>query len=438
MPGLSNRAHRLSPQQRRVWLHQSRLGTQFQVQCAVLFEGRINGEVLRGSLLRMIERHEVLRTTFSLQKGERFPVQVVREQGLLSLLEVDSSECDLETTLEQALRDERRNAFDLENGPLARFILHRMADNRHILIITLPSLCADEASLRNIVEEVTRNYRGLLYGEEIYEQAAPYVQFSDWQNSLLEDDDESGGKRFWMAMDPTGSGTLTLPVETPGHGPFEPERLRIDLKTEIDEQIRSTTTGRGFPSDVFLLTCWEVLLCRLSGERGIVVNTLSDGRIYEEMESALGLYAKWLPVRHTFSEPTGFSDALKDIERYFSKASAWQEYFLPEHSRSDGQDADAVERHRQPIAFAYEQWPEPHWVGSLKLSLVSVFACTDPFKLKLVCQSVGDQHWLELHYDHWVYPPEAVERMSRQFVMVVKQALCAPDALIDDLKITVG
>jgi len=417
-------------------MHGHRLAAQFKVQCAVLVEGKVDREALRGSLLRMIERHEVLRTTFSLQANEEFPVQVVREPGSLFLLEVDSREGNLEATLEQALRDEQRKDFDLENGPPARFILHRFADNRHILIITLPSLCADEFSLQNVFGEITRSYRGLLYREEITEQAPPYVQFADWQNRLLEDNDESDGKQFWVDVDPGDRGTATFPFESPSRGPFDPGSIRIDLTAEIDEQMNSTSTSRGFAIDVFLLTCWEALLSRLSGEPEIVVNMLSDGRIYEEMESALGLYAKWLPVRHKFSKRTRFSDALKDIDLSVRKASAWQEYFMPAQGRNHGRDDPSVDSNGPAIAFAYQVWADPQWVGGLRLSLVSEFACTDPFKLKLVCRQFDYHHRLEFHYDPCAYSTEAVEAISRRFVVLVKQALSETDAVVDDLDMT--
>src|SRR5262249_17891631 len=136
MPEEVIRGYRLSPQQRRLWLHQRRLATQFLVQGAVLMEGKTDREGIRRALVRLIERPEVLGTMFNTPAGKDVPLQVVCEHGLLCLREMDSDES--ETNIEQMLRDQRREPFDLEKGPLVRFILHRLVDNRQLLILTLP------------------------------------------------------------------------------------------------------------------------------------------------------------------------------------------------------------------------------------------------------------------------------------------------------------
>src|SRR5262249_39906346 len=97
------RGYRLSPQQRLLWIYQCEHGSQFFAQCALLLEGRLNDEALHASLLRMIERHEVLRTTFNHMPGIKLPVQSIRDRREILLREFNSSGLDVEGSIDEAL-----------------------------------------------------------------------------------------------------------------------------------------------------------------------------------------------------------------------------------------------------------------------------------------------------------------------------------------------
>src|SRR5258708_2127383 len=80
---------RPSPQQKRLWLPQQhtapaapagqlgRGGSAYRAQCAVMIQGRLDIELLDCALRRIIDRHEILRTTFHRHPGIRIPVQVI-------------------------------------------------------------------------------------------------------------------------------------------------------------------------------------------------------------------------------------------------------------------------------------------------------------------------------------------------------------------------
>jgi len=85
--------YRLSPQQRRSWQLQQESHAGCAL-CAVLIEGRLNHEALQEALRVVVDRHEILRTTFLRQPGRRFPLQVIAASGSLSWHEVKRDELD--------------------------------------------------------------------------------------------------------------------------------------------------------------------------------------------------------------------------------------------------------------------------------------------------------------------------------------------------------
>src|SRR5262245_59194173 len=69
-------AHRMSPQQERLWLLQQKdFGGYGQI--AVLIEGPLDHGRLEAAVSGLVRRHEILRTTFRHQPGLKVPLQVV-------------------------------------------------------------------------------------------------------------------------------------------------------------------------------------------------------------------------------------------------------------------------------------------------------------------------------------------------------------------------
>ena len=65
---------RLSPQQKRIWLLQES-EQPYCVSCSVLIEGRLDREALNSAINEVMERHEILRTTYKRLSGMSVPLQ---------------------------------------------------------------------------------------------------------------------------------------------------------------------------------------------------------------------------------------------------------------------------------------------------------------------------------------------------------------------------
>src|ERR1044071_7445895 len=86
-----------SPQQKHLWLlRQADDSLSYRVRASVLIEGVIDVEILKASIAKIIDRHEILRTTFSCLPGLAFPLQVINSKSELSINEFDLSQLDSE------------------------------------------------------------------------------------------------------------------------------------------------------------------------------------------------------------------------------------------------------------------------------------------------------------------------------------------------------
>nr|MBA3468310.1 hypothetical protein [Herpetosiphonaceae bacterium] len=77
---------RLSPQQQHVWSLQSAdANTPYRAQGTILIEGPIDPTRLLAALTDVIERYEILRTTFQYLQGMALPLQMVAEPSALAM-----------------------------------------------------------------------------------------------------------------------------------------------------------------------------------------------------------------------------------------------------------------------------------------------------------------------------------------------------------------
>src|SRR5262249_5686955 len=151
-------------------------GHAYRSQCAVLVEGPLDPARLAESLERVVARHEILRTTFRGLPGMEVPLQVIAGQGALAFRyeHVSASPGDeLDAVAGGDLEGAARERRDPQHGPVLHVRLLGLSADRHVLVATLPALCADGWTLRNLVSEVQRGYAGAaLPGEPLQ-----YTQF---------------------------------------------------------------------------------------------------------------------------------------------------------------------------------------------------------------------------------------------------------------------
>ena len=190
----------LSEQQKQLWLQQGD-GGPFLSQCALHLEGELNPEALREALRAVISRQEILRTSFHSLLGMDVPVQVIAEEATLpDFSETDLDGCDparIETEIERRFEEARQHHFDFKRAPLLRCDLLKLAATSHVLLVSQPALCADSASLAQLVLELSRCYASCMDGGEVPGEVVQYVDFSEWQHELLGSEDGDAQKDYW-------------------------------------------------------------------------------------------------------------------------------------------------------------------------------------------------------------------------------------------------
>ncbi|MFB2982742.1 amino acid adenylation domain-containing protein, partial [Microseira sp. BLCC-F43] len=432
----------LSIQQKRLWLLQQN-SSAYRAQCSVSLEGKLEKDILKKALHQVITCHEILRTVFRRLPGMDMPLQVILERMGLSYQELDMrdlGEREQETKVNAFFRDQGKVYFDFKQGPLVHFHLLVLSNNRHVLTLDMPAICADAWSLNNLIFEISNCYKVCLQGNEIIDERLQYIQFSEWQNEWLEEDEVAAGKEYWNKQQVDKIPHLLLPFEkkyvetsnSVSHR-FQPNCIFLQIKPNLFKEIESIVRNQNTSISAFLLACWQVLLGRLAGISDVVVHTLFDCRSAKDLQESIGLFAKYIPVYTNFEDDIRFSEILEKISNSMDNHDAWQEYFIEEQTQE--REKESINSSLFPIGFDFEQWPGEEYAGGVRFSIEKKYVCTDWFKLKLSCIQANGCLNIEVHYEQTLYEKEQIQRIADELETLLKSAVKAPEKLVSELDI---
>jgi amino acid adenylation domain-containing protein/thioester reductase-like protein len=426
----------LSPQQKRLWLLQQN-SLAYRAQLGVLIEGNLKVGVLKEALQNLVSQHEILRTTFHRLAGMKFPIQVIENPSSIQWQEYDISSFDIQKQkawIEELFREESQRPFNFQQGLLLRFTILTLSTHRHILLVSLPSLCADNSTLNHLVQEISRFYaRGRQ--TELDEAVVQYVQFSAWQNELLAAEDGETGTDYWRKQDISHLLDLKLPFETQPTEilEFKPELITQTVQPCTFRKIETLVQEHGISTSVFLLACWQILLKRLTLQSDIVVGSACDGRSSEELERAIGLFTKYLPVHCHLEDNFSLSQILRQVDESVHEANLGYEYFAWEQTFGSTENINFILS--SLFCFDFEQQKAKFFADNVSFSIYKQYACVDRFKVKLFCIDKGDALLVEFHYDSNLYSLKDIERLAEQFHSLLGTIVSNPKASISELQI---
>jgi len=405
----------LSPQQKNLWSLQQTEDSQYRAFSVIRIEGPLQVQLLESAVNSIVQRHEILRTTLYLAPGIKTPFQVISPAPQFSWQSVDLT--NQEKRIPEYIVHELAQPFDYFQGPLLRVTLIKQSDDRHFLLVLLPALCADSATLANFISELSHAYSATLNEGEPLQ----YADYAEWQLELLDATDEHAltGKDYWRKQ--RAGASFLLPTQRPIIKPqeFVPGSVPFDLKLE---KIEALAQERDTSVATFLFAAWQAFVWRLAGamDSEFALFNLSSGRKLEDLADAMGLYAKYLPiVRRCEDEP--FVSHLRNVHAALAEGAEWQEYLDPSTLRDS-------------VGFDFEDRQTRYDVADLSFTEIDQHVWLIPFKLKLSCERSGATLFAALYYDTQVFDRETIKELAGYFQHFSSNVLEHPERRLSEIE----
>jgi hypothetical protein len=179
--------------------------------------GELDVEALRRALSGVLERHEVLRSTYHLTADGL--MQRVEPPGRLDLTPIDLTSLPPDLAwleLRRCADADARRPFDLAAGPMLRLALYRLAERDHVLLVTMHHICWDGWSTGVITAELGKLYRAFRDGTpaDLDPPAIQYGDYARWQAGWLAAGKGAADAAYWRER-LAGLAPLDLPSDRP-------------------------------------------------------------------------------------------------------------------------------------------------------------------------------------------------------------------------------
>lgn len=422
---------RLSPQQKYLWLlNHKNSNNYYRTQGAFLLEGHLDKERLMNALQMVIQRLEILRTTFYKLPESTLPLQVIGDSYVPFIeqynLQKESKEKQLEQ-IEAIFKNLLQRPLNLEKMPLFKIALVQCSANELTLIIGLPSLLADRFSLRHLIREISICHEQKRE-ENIIDEPFQYVDFSEWQNELLESPETAEGREYWQQQTSSGYFELKMPLTLQKNhefaANFQPGFITLTLEQKDFQLFESLTKKYQITYQDFFLSCFLIFLSRLTHEEEVTVGLGSSNRHHEELAQSIGLMAKYLPMSTPVDSSLNFITFCQQISQKVQELSKCQDYFVPEAEKFVGNGITfETDFHSNKITAQ----------GEIKGTLIREFSCIQPYQLNVFCQQYSQGIDIEFHYNTKSFSSDVIEGWLRNYYTLLMNACAKPTQKIEEL-----
>ncbi|MFC8723521.1 condensation domain-containing protein, partial [Kitasatospora sp. NPDC057198] len=430
--------------QQRLWfLDQLEPGSgEYLVRVALRLSGRLDVVALEGALGGLLERHEVLRSSFREVDGR--PVQVVEPCAVWPLKRVDLRGVgDAAEAEARVLAREGEEPFDLGSAPLVRALLVTRGPLEHTLLLTMHHIVSDGWSFGVLTRELGELYTAWVEGRApvLPELPVQYADFALWQRDYLQGPVLEKQLEFWRSrLD--GLGVLELPTDRPrpavrsGRGAVH----GFTLPAEAVRAMRQACRREGASAFMVLLAAFQLLLAKYSGQNDITVGTPVANRNRAEIEGLIGFFVNTLVLRGDLTGDPTASEFIKRVREQALDAYAHQDLPFEKLVEELHPERDLSRTPLFQVMFTLQNAAAGTWnLPGVDIEEIPTQTTSAKFDLTLTISEDDDDYTAHLIYSTDLFDPATVERLATHYTNLLTHlataTLTAPDTPIGDLPV---
>ena len=416
----------------------------YHITGALTLKGSLDTEALRGSFSALISRHEALRTVFR-DDGEGGAMQVLQAESNFVLHEVDLAHMpkdEREAAKENQVTQLCDVPFDLEQGPLLRVGLLRLAEEEHLLVVVMHHIVSDGWSMQLIIDEFAAGYSSRVTGEDWQPPAMPiqYADYALWQRQWMEAGEKERQLSYWQAELGDEHPILQLPTDHPrrSDGHYHASRHHMVLSEPLVSRLRTQTQAQGATLFMTLLTGFQALLHRYTGQEDIRVGVPIANRHRTETQGVVGFFVNTQVLRNHLNGRQSLAEALEQGKHTALGAQEYQdlpfeqlvEALQPERSLSYTPLFQVMFNHQRQDHGALQTLPR------LELSSWPLEKKEAQFELTLdVVERKNGCLEASFVYAEELFEPATIERLAQHYAAILKALAEMPESALSDVEL---
>ncbi|MEP6930550.1 MAG: amino acid adenylation domain-containing protein, partial [Flavobacterium sp.] len=448
-------SYALSASQKRLWiLSQFEGGSQaYNMSYAVKLKGELDTVLFHKAFRTLIERHEVLRTSFKYDAKTDEVRQFILPIDVINV-EFDTIELHSKSALENEIEIDNyfqtrcNEAFNLEKGPLLRSGIieaNEIGTNKkeHILFLAIHHIISDGWSMELIVKEIVIIYNALVQGQNanLPELKIQYKDYAAWLNSEVEKEKYKLSEQYWLEQFSGSIPVLELPAfkNRPLVKTYNGDYISHNFAADLLKRLHAFSTKNDVTLFMILLTGVNVLLSKYSGQDDIIIGTPVAGRDHADLENQIGIYLNTLALRTTINTDSDVLELLDFEKKMILSAYENQNYPFDEiveklelkrdTSRSALFDVMIVLQSQSKLSGFNN---DNEGLANIEVERYNLKREVSKFDLTFEFVEESDL-LLRINYNTDIYDSLFIDRMIQHFEIIVSKIMDAPEEKIKNI-----
>ncbi len=411
----------------------------YNMPMAMHWQGPLSLEAFQYSLAALIQRHEILRTTFAIRNG--LPIQIIAAMHSFMVPVIDlRATSHQEGQVRLLVQQEAQRPFDLSTGPLLRAHLLRLAEQHYVLLLTMHHIITDGWSMNIFIHEFTAIYLARTQGKPFPLPTLPiqYADYALWQREwmqgeILQQHTQYWKKRLWRAT------SLALPTDaacnalSTHHGAI----CSFHFPAKLSDDLVHFAHQEGITLFMLLLATFQVLLYRLTHQTDIVIGTDVANRTHVETEGLIGFFVNLLVLRADLQGAPSFREVLRQVRTTVLDAYTYQE--LPFEMVVEQLQIERKNQQTPLVStlFVMQNTPKSALtLSDIKFEIINNEQPVAKFDLALFLQESADGIKGTAVYKTALFTELTITTLLRRLEIIARNSIARPDISIDDLNIS--
>jgi amino acid adenylation domain-containing protein len=406
----------------------------------IFYSGELDAALLEQAFNAFLARHEGWRTSYRMDQGE--VLQVIHPEvriaplHLIDLAHLPFEEADAES--KRLATEQARRFLSLEEPPLIRATLVRLAPNDCRMHLTLSHMIFDGYSIRRtFLVELATIYAALEAGTEpnLPPVELHYADYTNWRTQHLDSPHIKAQLDFWRKKLAGELPLLRLPSDRPRpavithRGGIE----RFTISRELTEALR--VLGKPYRASFYmtLLASFKVLLFRYSGQNDIIIGSVADGRRRPELESMMGYMIDVFAVRSQPEASLKFSEYLTQVRQTVLESIGAAEVPFQRVVETVGAKRDLSHAPLFQTLFVLEPPQEPY--GKWSVAATEITLGASKYDLYVEADEHATHTGVSIDYSTDLFDAPTIRRMMGHWQTMLQAIVANPDTTLGDLPI---
>ena len=419
----------LSTSQKRIYYNSKMIGeenTVYNLPGAILVDDILDKEKVKKIFEKIIERHEILRTSFVINEDDVF-------QKVEDKIEFEMPVYNNKTEEIQKIIKNFSKPFALEKAPLIRVELHYIDKKKTLLLLESHHIAIDGTGLNNLIIEFNRLYNG----ENLKKIPIQYKDYAVWENKFNRSKNIEKYEQYWInKFKDSELSQLNLPYDykIPANRSYKGNKISNKIDEVYFRKIERYAKKIGVSPYMFFLSVFFVLLYKYTGQNDITLGSPIANRNINETKRMIGMFGNNIVIRGKINPKSTFMDFLNEIKNQILDDLSNQPYPFDMLVKKLNIKNSSSKNPLFDVMFTYQNKEENIIkIGENNCQIIELN--NDIAKFNLSLEIKPKTHTINIEYCTDLFERRTIERLYEHYINTINIIIKNVDITIKDINI---